>query len=172
MKNGLESFTNLYKDASASELLSEFLKLSVQEQCQVLKELVDLAASPRHTSKAIVSPNGANIIKRRLKPGVEFNRWYQEWLPPVEAQTIGKDKVRNYFPIPVRVINLRPVQGGDEFLTVSFLHSPYNSVEELLNSKPKDVQEKETQRKKVNENLLADAQMEFYSIASDDIFGL
>lgn len=167
----VENFLETHQQTSLDESWDKFKKLPIDEQKVLFSKLLDVAASPKHNNKAVVLPNVASVIKRRLKPGVTFDKWYKGWLPPVESKQIGNDIVRDYFPIPTRVINLR---GDDEqeFLTIGFVYNPFDSIEELLNARPKEIKNTESDRKEVNEDLLEYSENTFYAVSSDDIFGL
>jgi hypothetical protein len=168
----VEEFVNIYKAGSSDEAWDEFSCLSSDEKKKLLTKLLELAISPKNNNKAVVMPNVASVIKRKLKPDVKFNEWYEAWLPPVKPQKIGDASVRDYFPVPTRVINLRPANNEDSFLTIGLVYNPFNSLEELLNTRPKEIKESELVRREVNEDLLADSEVSFYAIVSDDIFGL
>lgn len=173
MKNKqLEDLMQNSPNVSIEEIWNKFKYLSESEQKELFLELINLAKSPKHNNKAIVYPNVASVIKRKLKSGVEFNKWYESWLPPVQAQKIGNDEVRDYFPIPTRVINLCSGIDEKEFLTIGFVYNPFDNIEELLNARPKEIKSTESNRKDVNDDLLEYSENIFYSVVSDDIFGL
>ena len=108
---------------SQEQAWDKFSSLTLDEKKKLLSDLLDFAASPKNTNKAVVMPNVASVIKRKLNPGIEFNKWYEGWLPSIEAEKRGNDMVRNYFPVPTRVINLRPIGDAEEFLTIGFVFS-------------------------------------------------
>lgn len=168
----VEEFVNIYKAGSSDKMWDEFSRLSSNEQKNLITKLLNLATSPKNTNKAVVMPNIASVIKRKLKPGIEFNKWYEAWLPPVKPEKIGDSIVRDYFPVPTRVINLCPANNEDNFLTIGLVYNPYGSMEELLNTRPKEIKESELERREVNEDLLADSEVNFYTIVSDDILGI
>lgn len=157
---------------SMEKAWDKFSELNLESKKSLFIEMFELAISAKHTNRAVVLPNAASVITRQLNPGVEFKDWYQEWLPPVAPQTVGKEVVRDYFSVPTRVINLRGIKDDKTFLTIGFVYNPYDSVEELLNARPKDVKINESKRRDTNKELLAKSEVELYSVASDDIFGL
>ncbi|MCC2625242.1 MAG: hypothetical protein K0R14_1115 [Burkholderiales bacterium] len=172
MNEIIEAFINSYKEGSADIVWDKFLSLTENEKKKVFSKLLDVAASPKNTNKAVITPNVASVIKRKLRPGVEFNKWYEAWLPPVKPANIANEVVRDYFPVPTRVVNLLPINNEDEFLTIGFVYNPFDNMEELLNTRPKELKESELECRAVNEDLLADSEVSFYTIISDDIFGL
>jgi len=168
----LEEFVNIYKAGSPDNVWDKFSCLSADEKKNLITKLFDLAISPKNTNKAVIMPNVASVIKRKLKPNIEFNKWYEAWLPPVKPEKIGDSIVRDYFPVPTRVINLRTANNEDSFLTIGLVYNPFDGIAELLNTRPKELKESELERRDVNEDLLADSEVNFYTIVSDDIFGL
>lgn len=168
----IETLIDVNKTDSAEKAWEQFSACTLDEKKVLLSRLLDLANTPKNTNKAVVMPNGASVIKRKLKPGVEFNTWYQAWLPPIKPENRGGEEVRDYFPIPTRVINLRSPDNDDEFLTIGFVYSPFDSVEELLDARPEDLKESEAKRGEVNDELLTQSEVEFYYVASDDIYGV
>lgn len=168
----IEKFINSYSTGCINTVWDEFCEMNVDEKKDILAKLLDLALSPKNANKAVITPNVASVIKRKLKPGIEFNQWYEAWLPPVKPTKIANEVVRDYFPVPTRVINLLPVGNEQDFLTIGFVYNPFDSMEKLLNTRPKELKESELERRTVNEDLLADSEVRFYTLASDDIFGL
>lgn len=164
--NIIEKFIKTGKTKSNDMAWAEFTLLSTEEQKMLLSELLDLAAVTKNANKAVVIPNGASVIKRKLKSGVDFDTWYKDWLPPVTTENMSQ-----YFPIPTRVINLRPINDNQEFLTIGFVNSPFNSIDELLNNRSEKLKDSEKERRKVNDDLLAESSNTFYYVASDDVFG-
>lgn len=168
----IKSFIENHQNGFSDESWNKFTQLSIAEQKELFSELLDLANSPKHNNRAVVLPNVASVIKRKLKSGVKFDEWYHGWLPAVNPQKIGNDVVRDYFPVPTRVINLRSAGDENEFLTVGFVYNPFDNIEDLLNARPKEIKSSEANRKEVNDDLLEYSENTFYSVASDDIFGI
>lgn len=166
----IEKLITTYK-ADPAKIWSEFSELASHEREAALVKLLELATSPKHNNKAVVMPNVASVIKRKLKHGVKFETWYQEWLPPIKSQVISNDVVRDYFPVPTRVINLR-LANEQDFLTIGFVYNPFDTIEELMSSRPKEVTQTESRRRGTNEDLLEVSEAEFYAVSSDDIFGV
>ena len=73
----VEEFVNIYKAGSSDEAWDEFSCLSSDEKKKLLTKLLELAISPKNNNKAVVMPNVASVIKRKLKPDVKFNEWYE-----------------------------------------------------------------------------------------------
>lgn len=162
----IEKLSETNKTASNDNILVEFNLLSKEEQKTLLSQLLNLASEPKNTNKAVTIPNGASVKKRKLKPGVDFATWYKGWLPPVTPKNIS-----HYFPVPTRVINLRPIDDEENFLTIGFVNSPFDSIDELLNARSEDLKNSEQQRRNINDNMLAESSNTFYYVASDDVFG-
>lgn len=168
----IDDLVNIYQDDAVDGAWDRFSSLPLNEKKDLLGKLLELTCAPRRKNKAVIMPNVASVITRELKPNVDFEQWYEGWLPPVPPQKVGKEIVRDYFPVPTRVINLRSINNDGQFLTIGFVYNPYESLDELLKAKPKEVQANELKRREVNDALLAKSEAGFYTIASDDIFGV
>ena len=169
--NTQEELIHLHSLDSPDRAWNEFSSMNTVEQKKLFLALLNQLISPRVTNKAVIMPNAASVINRQLKPGVDFNTWYQGWLPPMKPHKVGNDIIWDYFPFPTRVINLRSIKDDTQFLTLGFMHNPFSSVDELLNARPKEVKEDELERRNINDELLTKSENEFYSVTSDDIFG-
>jgi len=170
----IEKLVSLNNSGFENSAWDEFSGLPADERKKLLSKLLELAEPAKNANKAVSMPNAASVIKRKLKPGVSFEHWYQEWQAPIKAHTMSTGSLKAYFPVPTRVINLRPADTNnvEEFVTIGFVCSPFESVDELLDARPEELKASESKRKEANDALLVHSENQFYYVASDDIYGI
>lgn len=148
-----------------------FDQLNIEAKKVFLQELSDILVA--NENKAILKPNCAALLKRKLKTDKSFDEFYEGWLPPTTSIDQHGKKVFDYFSLPTRVINFKIHDKPDEFFSLSLIHSPYTNPATTLESYKVKHTDIETFRKHNNEDNLEDSEMMGYgSILSDDILGV